>query len=218
MKYPVFIQALALAIIVFVIGMYSGIALENSRFATINDYQIQSETSLMDIMALNNMIGVTNVSCNQLKDANFNMLNKIYSDASLLDTFQNSQRMSKNLNSLHKKYDVLRAYLWIDSIKIKQRCGNNFNTVVYLYNNNQTDLTVKAEQNIWSHVLYQVKAENDNSTLLIPISVDSNLISIQPLLNSLNITTYPAVVINEKNVLYNVSTKSDVEDYLNKFN
>lgn len=216
MKYPVFIQALALTIIVFVIGMYSGVSLENSRFAAINNYQIQSETSLMDIMTLNNMVGVANVSCTQLKKANFNMLNKIYSDASILDTFKNSQRVGKNLNDLHKKYDVLRAYLWIDSIKIKEKCGNNFNTIVYLYNNSQTDLTVKAEQNIWSHVLYQVKAENNNNTLLIPISVDSNLISIQPLLNSLNITSYPAVVINDKNVLYNISTKSDVESQLNK--
>lgn len=216
MKYPVFIQALALTVIVFVIGLYSGVSLENSRFATINTYQIQSESSLMDIMTLNNMVGVADINCSQLKNANFNMLNKIYSDALLLENFQNSQRMSESLNDLHKKYDVLRAYLWIDAIKIKEKCGNNFNTIVYLYNNSQKDLTIMAEQNTWSHVLYKVKAENDNNTLLIPISVDSDLISVQPLLNSLNITNYPAVIINEKYVLYHISSKKDIENYLNK--
>lgn len=219
MKYPVFIQALALTIIVFVVGLYSGIALENSRFATINDYQIQSETALMDIMNLNNLVGVTNVSCTELKQANFDMLNKIYSDASVLNEYEKSQRMGQGLNDLHKKYDILRAYLWVDSIKIKERCGDNFNTLVYLYNNSEKDINLKAEQNVWSKVLYDVKSANPNDTLLIPISIDSDLSSLKPLLNSLNITKYPSVVVNEEHVFSGkIPSKEDIVKYFNKTN
>jgi len=213
MKYPVFLQALALTIVVFLIGLYSGIALEQGRLNEINEYYTQSEVSLMDVVALNNLIGSVDVSCEVLEQSNFELADKIYQEAKLLDEYEQSGKMTQNLIEAHKRYDVLRAYLWINIIEIKELCDSNYSTIVYLYNYEEEDLTKKAEQNVWSKVLMDVKAPREN-VLLLPMARDTNLISLNSLISDYGIESYPAVIINEKHVLTELATVEEVEELL----
>ncbi len=215
MKYPVFLQALALTIVVFLIGMYLGIVLEDNRMNQVTDYQLDAEVSLIDIIALNNLIDSTNVNCEELSLASLSLLDRIYEEAKILDNYENVQRVTKKFNALHKKYDVLRAYLWINSIKIKEKCGGDINTVVYLYNNSQEDLTIKAEQNVWSKILYEIKREKAKEVLLIPIDVSTDLVSLNVLLSGYSIERFPAVIVNEEFVFTELPNKQDVLDVLN---
>lgn len=215
MKYPVFLQALALTIVVFLIGLYLGIALEDNRMNQVTDYQLDAEVALIDIIALNNLIDSDSVNCEELNNANFDLLDRIYEEAKILDNYENVQRVTEKFNSLHKKYDVLRAYLWINSIKIKEKCVSDFNTIVYLYNNSQEDLTIKAEQNVWSRVLYEVKQEKAGDVLLIPIDANTDLISLNVLLADYNLERLPAVIVNEKDVFTELVGKEAVLAVLN---
>ncbi|MDA3836335.1 MAG: hypothetical protein PF542_01820 [Nanoarchaeota archaeon] len=215
MKYPVFLQALALTIVVFLIGMYSGVILEENRLTQMNEYFVDSEVLLLDIMAQDNLVDSLNVSCESLQQSNSKLLDEVYNQAIILEDYENSGRMTKNLEALHRKYDALRSYLWINSIKIKQKCGNDFNTIVYFYNYNETDLTKKAEQNVWSKVLYEIKFEKQFDVVLIPIAADTSLDSLSILLKEYNITTYPSILVNEEFTFSELTKKEEVIKVLN---
>ena len=215
MKYPVFLQALVLTIVVMLIGMYIGMSMEQNRLVKVNDYFVESEVMLLDVMAHDNMISSLGVSCDELEKSNINLLNDIYSQAILLEEYEKSGKITDTIKVLHKKYDALRSYMWINSIKIKEKCGSDFDTIVYLYNYDEKELTKKAEQNVWSKVLYEIKQEKGDSVVLIPMAVDTNLKSLDILLKEYSVDTYPSVLINEDIVFDRLVDKEDILAVLN---
>jgi hypothetical protein len=205
--YRVFWQAFLLAVTFMVVGLYLGITLEQGRLTEINDYYIQSEVSLIDILALENLVDSSSLNCEDLKSANIALLDRVYEEALLLDEYETAGRITDGITSLHKKYDVLRAYLWINSINIKRECNDNFDTLVYFYNYEETDLTKKAEQNVWSKLLSEIKAEKGDSVVLIPIAADTGLESINAMLNAYGVESFPSVIVNEDVVIDRIVQK-----------
>ncbi len=214
-KYNVFWQALLLAITFLVFGLYLGITLEQGRITEINDYYIQSEISLIDIMALDNLVETDFLTCEKLRSVNIALLDRVYEEAVLLDEYESAGRITENIKSLHRKYDVLRGYLWINSIKIKDQCSSDFDTLVYFYNYEEEELNKKAEQNVWSKVLYEIKEEKGDDVLLIPIAVDTGLESVNSLVESYNITQFPSIIVNEEVVFEELVEKGVILDLLN---
>ncbi|NCO18196.1 hypothetical protein COT60_02750 [Candidatus Pacearchaeota archaeon CG09_land_8_20_14_0_10_30_9] len=58
-------------------------------------------------------------------------------------------------------------------------------------------------------MLLEIKNENPE-VVLIPIAYDSNLISLNSLVSSYNITSFPSVIINEKTVFSEISSKEEI--------
>lgn len=215
MKYPVFLQALALTIVVMLIGLYLGMAMEQGRTVEVNNYFVESEVLLLDMMAYENMVNSFNVSCDSLVEANNDLLDRVYEQAVLLEDYENSGRVTETIKTLHKKYDSLRSYLWINSIKLKEKCGEQFDTIVYFYNYEEDELTKKAEQNVWSKVLYEIKEEKESSVVLIPIAVDTELKSLKVLLEEYGVDSYPSILVNEEHVFDELVKKEEVLAVLN---
>jgi len=209
-----FFQALLLTVVIFVIGMYAGVLLEEGKFEEVNDYYITSEVSMMDILSLDNLIGSVDVSCSELEIANYNLLDRVYEESRILTQYEESEKMTESLKNFHRKYDVMRTYLWINAIKIKEVCKSEINTIVYLYNYDEEDLTKKAEQNVWSRLLGEVKAEKGREVVLIPIAVDPELVSLKVLVEKYGIKTYPSVIVNDQ-VFEELVEKEEVLGVLN---
>ncbi len=209
----VFWEALLLTVVVFLLGVLIGVAFESSKVSEINNYYVMSEISLMEVFALNSMIDSKSVSCDVLVDANLNFADRIYNEAILLEKYEDAGKITEGIKLAHKKYDILRTFLWLNSIKTRERCGKNYSSVIYLYEYFPEDLTQKAEQNVWSKVLFDLKSEKGNKILLIPIAVDTGLTSLESIIHPLNITGYPVVVIDEKNLVYNLESVDDLEVY-----
>jgi len=214
-KYWIFVQALLLTIVIFLIGMYMGVIFEEKKFAEANIYFVNSEVSLIDILALNQLIDSSEISCGVLVDANTELLGRVYQEAVALEHYETSGKITQSIKAEHKKYDVLRTFIWINFIKIKENCEEvNYSNVIYLYEYNQEDLVKKAEQNVWSRILREVKEEKGSEIMLIPIAVDNELASLKALISDLNIQEYPVVIINEKIVLDKLTSAEDLKKYL----
>lgn len=213
----VFLQALILTIIVFIGGIFFGISLEGNRIEEINDYYLDSEIRMMDILSFNNLVETVNISCEELTDSNFKLVDKVYFEAKKIEKYIDSNKLNTDLENFNKKYSVLRTYLWIDSIKVKEKCGNSFNTIVYLYNGSSKDLTVMAKQNVFSKILEKVKMETGRSVLLIPIDVSSDLNSLNSLISKYNPEKreFPIIILNEEKVFYEVDEYKEIISELN---
>jgi hypothetical protein len=214
-KKRVFWEALLLTVVIFIFGILIGIAYEASKSSQVSDYYTNSEISLMDVFALNSMISLNSQDCSVLTEANLQFADRIYKEAVLLEKYESAGKVTKEIQIVHERYDILRTFLWINNIETSQKCKENYSTVVYLYEYNSKDLAQKARQNVWSKILYDLKQKEGSKILLIPIAADSNLTSLDSLTNKFNITKYPVVVINEKDVIYDLTSVEQLSKDIN---
>ncbi len=214
-KKRVFWEALILTLLIFILGFLSGLVFENKRVEVIEEYYIQSENSLMDIFALNNFANLNNLSCGTLINSNINFANRIYDEAKILDEYEKAGRITDKIDAEHKKYDIMRTFLWINTMKTKEICKDDFtHTIVYIYNFNTDDLTEKATNNVWSKILSDLKETRGNEIILIPIAVDSNIIALNSILENYDLQQYPVLIIDNKQIINELSSVKDLEKLL----
>ena len=209
----VFWEAFFLAAIVFSIGLLLGIAYEGSRLDRINEYYAESEISLMDSLALHNLANLNIASCETLIESNLEFADRIYEEALLLEKYESAGKVTDDLWLAHRKYDTLRTFLWINTIKTLENCKENFSVVVYLYQYEADDLNQKATQKVWSRVLSDLKEEKGSNIILIPIAADAGSVSLEVLIKRFEIQKYPVVIINEEHVIQELSSLGELEKY-----
>ena len=213
-KKRVFWEALILTALIFLLGFLAGLIFENKRVEVIEEYYIQSENSLMDIFALNNFVSLNNISCNALISSNIDFANRIYDEAKILDEYERTGKITDKIDVQHKKYDIMRTFLWINTIKTNEICENNsIHTIVYIYNFNTNDLTEKATNSVWSKILADLKEIHGKEIILIPIAADSNIIALDSMLENYDIQQYPILIIDNKYVINRLSSVEELENY-----
>ena len=215
-----FWQALILTVAIFLIGIFIGVAYEGSRLTKVNDYYVLSEISLMDAFALSKLTDVINATdaanCKILIDSGIEFADRIYNEAITLEKYEDSGRLIDTIKLSHKKYDLLRTLLWINFMNIPDTCKKDTSVVIYLYEYNTEDLVKKATNKVWSRILFDLKQQEGKNIILIPIAADNDLISLNSLISRFNISSYPAVIIDEKYVVSEVKSVEDLEKYLKK--
>jgi hypothetical protein len=209
-----FLESFFLALVIFVLGIFLGISFEDSRLNEINEYYALSEISLIDSLALGKMSNLNTFNCSDLVKNNIDFADKIYEEALLLEKYEQSGDLTESLKIAHRKYDVLRTLLWINVIDTKEKCKKNISSVVYLYEHESEEIGEKANQVVWARILFDLKQKYSDKILLIPISVNSDVSSLDLMTRKLGISKYPAVVINEKIVLYDLTSLENLEKYL----
>lgn len=212
-KKHVFWQALFVTLLIFGIGLVFGIYLEQQRADDFNSMFFESESSLFDAIALINLLDSENLSCEDLINAHIDFADKIYFEARTLEKVDDSTKLTNSLKSIHKKYDLLRTILWINIIKVKENC-KGVNSVVYLYEYSAEEISIRAEQNVWEKILFDLKQEEGANIILIPIAVDNDVASLDYLIRLYDVHEFPSVIINEDQVISEVSTTSDLKKYL----
>jgi hypothetical protein len=140
-KKRVFLEALFLTLVIFILGVLIGILFESNKLNQLNDYYIKTESSISDAFMLNLINNLNTQNCDVLKKANLDFADEIYQEAKILEKYENTRKITESMEILHKKYDVLRTFLWFSTIKTSEKCGRKSSTVVYLYESQTEDLT-----------------------------------------------------------------------------
>jgi hypothetical protein len=213
-KKKTFWEAFVITALVFILGLLIGVFMESSRLDKFEELYMESEISLTDYFALSQLSTNEEKNCEAIIELNLNFADKIYSDALLLEKYEESNSLTRDLELLHKKYDVLRTLLWINTINSLRECETNFSTVVFLYEFRTKDLNKKAENEVWGKILFDLKQEEAENILLIPIAVDGDSSSIEYLTERLNITKYPSVVIDETKVIEEIISVEELKFFL----
>lgn len=215
----VFWQALLITIFVFILGFSIGNYFERARLDTLESFYTVSEINLVDGLALMNLIPQYQIeeSCEILKQINLNFADKIYYEAKLLEKYEEAEKIGESLKVLHRKYDLLRTFVWINSFDALKACENSdisYNVIVYLYEYNTQDLAKLATQRVWSRILGDLKYSLGDEIVLIPIAIDNNLDSLDLLLSKFEIEKYPAVIINNDFVLVDLKSVEQLKNLL----
>lgn len=206
-----FMFALIFSIAVFSIGIFIGFSIENVRNNFAYQTYIKSETNLLDARLQNYLLSNFPIkNCDLSIQKNIEFGNRIYEEAEMLKEYEEANKISQTILSEHKKFDLLRTLFWLNSIKIKEKCNSSIVNVVYFYKLNDVTLDERAKQNVFSNLLYEVKKEYGDDIMLIPISGDNNLTSVEMLMQNYDITKLPTVLVNEK---IKISETIDIKEF-----
>ncbi len=213
-----FWEALLATIFIFGIGILFGIVLENWRTSKISDLYQKSEVDLLDIKVQNEIYSEGKFNCDTAAQSNLELADRIYEEARLLENYENARRLTNDLIVQHKKYDLLREMLFLNSIKIKEKCKLPYDNVVYFYlpGYEEVSLDITAKQRVFSKLLEELKQKKGNSVFLIPIAVNQDISSINIILDTYNISKQdlPLILINEKTKTTSIQNIEDLEQYL----
>lgn len=208
----VFWQALIFTIIIFSIGLIMGYFLENSRADKIELSLLNSEINILDQQIRNKGISQFEIDCDVAKESTFSFANKIYDEAVQLERYDSQAKFVQTTKILHKRYDLLRTLLWMESIDIKKECNDNFHTIVYLFDYSSPDLEKKAQQASTSKVLVDLKNKYGNRILLIPLASNLDLESIELIKQKFKINSIPVIIIDEKTIIHEIPRFQELEE------
>jgi len=211
----VFWQALLVTMLIFGLGVFLGFVLENWRTSQIEDFAQQSEIDLLDIKIQNDIYSKEIFNCEAAIRENLNFAEKTYKQAEILGRYEKASRLTEDLRIQHKKYDILRVILLLNSIEIKEKCNSSYYDVVYFYKYNTDDLALRAEQDVFSRLLLEIKENKGEEVLLIPIAADNDISSVNLLLSKYDISEQelPVILINRKTKITNLENIEDLLKY-----
>ena len=214
-KKHVFWEALLVTVLLFGLGVFLGIILENWRGGKINTLAQKSEISLLDIRVQEQIYSQEEFNCEVAIEENLKFADKIFEEAKVLDRYESASRLTEDIRVQHTKYDILRAMLLLNSMKIKEKCNASYYEVVYFYNYNKNDLNLDTKQNTFSRLLAEVKEKKGSDVLLIPIAADNDLSSVNLLLDKyeVELKDVPVIVINEKIKISEITKIDDLIKY-----
>lgn len=212
----VFWEALLVTILIFGIGILLGVVLENWRTSKVDNLYKQSEVNLLDIRAQSEIYSFGNFDCDSAVEETLLFADRIFEESETLSKYEGAGRLTESLKLEHKKYDVLRALLWVNSIKIKKRCKADYHNIVYIYDYNEPSLDIKAKQGVFSRILMELKEMRGADIMLIPLAGDNDLSSINLMMDKYNVTEeeLPVVLIDEEIKITELQKVDDIEKLL----
>jgi hypothetical protein len=214
-----FWQALLVTLLIFGVGIIFGIILENWRTGKIDELYQRSEIDLLDIKLQTEIYSMGNFNCDRAVEENFLFAERIYSEAKLMERYESASTISESLKYRHKKYDILRANLFINSLKIREYCNVSYHDVVYIYKYNNQSMDTKAKQNVFSKVLKELKDSEGQKMLLIPLAGDNGVVSVNLILDKFNIANeeLPVILIDGKYIVRDLETADELKKYFQNY-
>lgn len=209
-----FWQALVFTLVIFSIGIFIGFLLENSRSNAIEISIIESEINLLDEQIRNSGLIQFNISCSDSKQSTFDFADKIYKEALQLEKFDSSSKFTNKLKILHKRYDLLRILLWTEGINLKEKCGEEIHTLVYIFAYATEDINTQAVQASNARLLLDIKNAHEKEILLIPIAGNLNIESVELIKTKYGVSKLPAIIIDEQTIITEQKTFQELEEII----
>lgn len=200
----VFWQALLSAVLIFGIGLLLGIWLEETRTTKIENLLLQSEINVLDSQLIGKVNENFDIECKIAKEKIFQLADEIYEEARLLEQYDASSQLTEILQTVHKRYDLLRIMLWAEGNKVKEKCKGDFHIIAYFYQYNEPPINIKSQQVAFARYLEDIKEQQGENLLLLPIAGDLGLSSVEVVKKNFKITRYPAIILDEKTRIDNL--------------
>jgi len=196
-----FWQALVFTIIVFGLGLVMGLFIEESRANEVQEMLLASELSFLDEQLRNRVVEDFGVGCEEAITSTYEFADRIYWEAIKMEQYDSAHKFREVLKLMHKRYDLLRMMMWTEARELKETCGDEFHTVVYIYSYDTEDIDQRAVQISLGKVLEDFKAKYGGDVLLIPMAGNLDLKSIDLAQVEFGVSELPVVIIDERVVL-----------------
>ena len=207
----IFWEALIVAVFIFGCGILLGIFVENNRASDVSDMYLRSEIDLTDVKVQTEILNLDDLNCENAIQKNIEFGDRIYEEAKQLDKYEEASDLTNSLLEQHRRYNILRTLFWLNSIKIKEKCSEEFHTIAY--DQKPESEEQKSKQVVFSRFLGDLKQEKGNKILLIPISRSFNLTSVDLLLSNYHINE-TSIIVDEDLIVDKIEDLGKINDLL----
>lgn len=212
----IYFKSISLTLLIFLIGIMIGILIESFRIGAIKKSISENEIYWRDITLLSTYIGrMEKEYCDMAFEENLAYNSRIYEFGSQIERQIEASPLTPEAKQEWRRYVLLQFQFWLNSIELKEKCNFTYSNVVYLARSSE-DLTSeeKAENRLQSKILLNLKEKCGRGMMLIPLTADVNLETIDLVLRKFNITKFPAVIIDEKYVFQGLTPTEELEKYI----
>lgn len=206
-----FWKALVLTVVVFLLGVLLGFALERNRIG-----DIEKEFQKIDLQwndAKLQTLYYQNVEpkfCDSAISENLGFGDKVYEEGLKIEEYDRASFLTSDLELEKKKYALLKVEFWLNSIVLKERCNADYVNLVYFFANNP-DFNVEAEQDTQAEILKDLKEKYGKDLMLIPLPIDLDISMINIMRETYNIKKTPTLLINEKRRLEGLQSFDELD-------
>ena len=198
------------------LGFSWGFYFENFRTNKIAESYKNYEIEALDLKLQNYYYQIMGQSsCKEAIEQNFIFADNLYYTGLEIERAEEANQITEDIIREKRRHALLKTELWLNTILLKKKCDNPFDTVVYIFAHDPKNNAKVSEQKILSNILKTVKENKGNKIILIPIAGDMNLGVVDLQKRIYNITYFPSIIINEKIVLEGFHTQEEIKSYLN---
>ena len=209
-------KSIASTIVIFLIGLMIGMLIDNVRISDIRKGFTESEILWEDTRLLNIYIGKLGGSeCEDAFEENLAYNDRIYKFGTDIEKEIEAATLTTEIENEWNKYVLLQFQFWLNSIELKEKCGFDYSNVVYISRGKNTVGSEETENKVQSTVLLDIKEKCGKGMMLIPLTADSGLESVNLVIRHYNITELPAIIIDEKYVFQGLTPAASIERYIN---
>lgn len=220
MQIDVFWKAAVLTAVIFAVGIFMGIWLDQGKLQEMGSMITESEILGSDVR-LQTMVYASKALppesfCDAAVAANLAYNDRIYTDGRRLEEFENVNKFAPSLVLERKRYALQQLMFWLNSLQLKDDCGPDYDVLLHLWvYDTEGDDALRNEQKLQSAVLLDLKEECGPGLMLSNAPVDLDIISVDMIVDAYSITEFPALVINNGTVLQGLQDKAEIEKYVN---
>jgi hypothetical protein len=211
----IFLDSLVFTLLVLIIGFSLGFYVEYYRVNGIIEDYSNYEIEALDLKLQNYYYQIMDrSSCDAAIEQNFIFADDLYNRGLEIELFEEASQISDDILREKKRYVLLKTELWLNTLLLKEKCDNPFDTVVYFYSNDPNNNAIVSQQKIISNVLSSVKETKGNKIVLIPIAGDMGLKAVDLQRRIYGIDRLPSIMINENEILEGFYTEEEIISYL----
>lgn len=211
----VYIQAGIFSLLVFFIGIIIGIWIDNARLGNIRSTLSEADINSYDARLLNSYLQRFGKEyCNVALEQNLVYNDKIYEEGRKIEDKINANVFTPEVEQEWRRYTLLQTQFWLNSVELKEKCNFDYHTVVHLFRQKNTTTAEEISNKVQGSILLDLKDKCGKKMMLIPITVNTNLIVVEAVAKQFDISEYPAVIIDESFVFQGVTTEDKLNELL----
>ena len=193
-----FWKALVLTIVVFLLGVFLGFALERNRIGNIErEFQridLQWNDAKLQTLYYQN---IEPRFCDSAIRENLEFADRVYKEGLKIEGYDKASFLTSDLELEKKKYALLKVEFWLNSIVLKEKCEAKYVNLVYFFENDP-GFDVEADQSAQAEILKDLKEKYGKNLMMIPLPIDMDISMINIMKGTYAISKTPTILINER--------------------
>lgn len=212
----VYVKAVIPTVFLLLIGIMIGIWIDNFRLGSSRKALSESEINWNDAQLLHTYLEkLGKEKCDLAFQQNLEYNNKIYKKGLEIEKVMKANVFTPEVKQEWKRYVLLQTQFWFNSMELKNKCNLQYQNAVYLYRLENLSRDEAINNKVQSSALLELKERCGNKIMLIPLTTDLDLVSVETIVKQYDIEQFPAVIIDEKHVFQGLTTLEELMKVVN---
>ncbi len=210
----VFWKAAVITVVIFLIGVYAGFAIEGSRLDRVGQWYNELDFQLTNAKLQTQFYQILDEEfCDEAIIKNLEFSDEIYYQGRKIDEYESSNKLKEFIDSEKRRYALLKTEFLVNSLILKEKCDADYDILIYFYKDDPS-LLEQQQQSVQANILLELKEKYGTDLMLIPLPIDFDVSVISILVDYHNIQSTPALVINQRIKLEGLQGIDEIESLL----